>query len=367
MAADTPQSQPDLASRPAPTSPPVGGEPARPAGRHRSSGLGYRGWGADWPFGRPEQAHGVAMEGYYWRITDPATRRVVIALIGIQTDDTGCWALAGLGTSDGFWRQAIIAGAEARRGGLGARAADPQASFFGSDRRVVVDLGADARLDIGLDGLVRWPSHRPFGGSSWFQLIPGLNQYWHPWLLGGRASGTVLAGDHRWDFSDAQVYGEKNWGRAGFPDSWWWGQAQGFSEPDACVAFAGGQVVAGPLQTEVTGLVVRLPGGRLLRLGNPVTSPVRADVGDEHWVLEGRSLGWAVSVQAHAPLSDAHLLPVPLVGQRRAVPGAIEHLTGHLRVEVSRHERQVWAGQSGLAGLEHGGLDRAAAFAASKK
>ncbi|MCB0884515.1 MAG: hypothetical protein KDB34_07195, partial [Propionibacteriaceae bacterium] len=121
-----------------------------------------------------------------------------------------------------------------RRGGLGARAADPQASFFGSDRRVVVDLGADARLDIGLDGLVRWPSHQPFGGSSWFQLIPGLNQYWHPWLLGGRASGTVLAGDHRWDFSDAQVYGEKNWGRAGFPDSWWWGQAQGFSEPDAC-------------------------------------------------------------------------------------------------------------------------------------
>jgi len=125
MAADTPQSQPDLASRPAPTSPPVGGEPARPAGRHRSSGLGYRGWGADWPFGRPERAHGVAMEGYYWRITDPATHRVVIALIGIQTDDTGCWALAGLGTSDGFWRQAIIAGAETRRGGLGARAADP--------------------------------------------------------------------------------------------------------------------------------------------------------------------------------------------------------------------------------------------------
>lgn len=57
------------------------------------------------------------MEGYYWRITDPATHRVVIALIGIQTDDAGCWALAGLGTSDGFWRQAIIAGATDAAGG----------------------------------------------------------------------------------------------------------------------------------------------------------------------------------------------------------------------------------------------------------
>lgn len=36
-------------------------------------------------------------------------------------------------------------------------------------------------------------------------------------------------------------------------------------------------------------------------------------------------------------------------GQRRAVP-AIERLTGHLpRRGVSRHERQVWAGRSGLA------------------
>ncbi|RMB61473.1 tocopherol cyclase family protein [Tessaracoccus antarcticus] len=328
--------------------------------------IGYRASGADLLFGHPERAHGVAMEGYFWRITEPATQRVVIALIGIQTDHTGRWALAGLGASDGFWRQAIIPTADARPGGLGARATSSEASFFGTDERVVVDLGADAHLEAHLDGLTRWPSGRPFGGSSWFQMIPGLNQYWHPWLLGGRASGTVAVGDARWDFADAQVYGEKNWGRAGFPDSWWWGQAQGFAEADACVAFAGGDVTAGGLRTEVTALVVRLPGGKVLRLGNPVTSPVRADVGDEHWRLEGQSRGWAVSLDADAPLSAAHVLPVPLVGQRRAVPGAIEHLTGCLHIRVSRHGRQVWAGKSTLAGLEHGGLDRAAGLAASR-
>lgn len=331
------------------------------------TGVGYRALGADGPFGRPERAHGVAMEGYFWRITDPATGRVAIALIGVQTDRTGRWALAGLGASDGFWRQSIIPAAEARRGGLGARAAGAGASFHGTDERVVVDLGADARLDVRLEGLTRWPAGRPFGGSSWFQLIPGLNQYWHPWLLGGRASGTVEIGGSRWDFTDAQVYGEKNWGRAGFPDSWWWGQAHGFAEPGACLAFAGGDVVAGPLRTEVTALVVRLPDGRILRLGNPVTSPVRADVGDERWRLEGRSGDWSVSVDADAPLVAAHVLPVPLVGQRRAVPGAIEHLSGRLRAEVRRRGRAVWAGESRLAGLEHGGLVRAATLAASRR
>ncbi len=328
--------------------------------------LGYRASGADLPFGRPERAHGVAMEGYFWRITDPASQRVVIALIGVQTDHTGRWALAGLGASDGFWRQAILPTADARRDGLGARATGPEVSFHGTDERVVVDLGTDAHLEIRLDELTRWPSGRPFGGSSVFQMIPGLNQYWHPWLLGGQASGTVVVGGSRWDFAGAQVYGEKNWGRAGFPNSWWWGQAQGFADAGACVAFAGGEVTAGPLRTEVTGLVVRLPDGKVLRLGNPVTSPVRADIGDEHWRLEGQSRGWRVTVDADAPLTAAHVLPVPLVGERRAVPGAIEHLAGRLTVRVSRQGRQVWAGQSSLAGLEHGGLNRAASLAASR-
>lgn len=133
------------------------------AGRRMPS---YRASGTDLPFGRPERAHGVAMEGYFWRITDPATRRVVIALIGVQTDHTGRWALAGLGASDGFWRRAIIPTADARRGSLGARAAGTETSFHGTDERVVVHLGSDARLDVRLDGLTRWPPRRPFGGAS---------------------------------------------------------------------------------------------------------------------------------------------------------------------------------------------------------
>lgn len=322
----------------------------------------YRGTGADLPFGDPTRAHrGVAMEGYFWRLTDPATGRVLIALCGANQGPEGPWATVGLAGSNGFLRTAAVDGAwtdPARLGVRGGPAASP--AFVGSPERLHVDLGADARLDLRFHGLRPWP-HRTFGGSSVFQVIPGLNQYWHPWLLGGRASGTATLGGETWEFTDAQVYGEKNWGREGFPDSWWWGQAQGFAEPEACVAFAGGLVTAGPLRVEVTGLVVRLPDARVLRLGNPVVSPVHTRTTDDSWVLSGRGYGWRVEVTGSAPLADAFVLPVPLPSGHRNVPGDLEHLTGDLEVTVSRFGRHMWSGRSTLAALEHGGLDRAAA------
>ncbi|MFZ3394459.1 tocopherol cyclase family protein, partial [Rhodococcus sp. 7Tela_A2] len=205
-----------------------------------------------------------------------------------------------------------------------------------------------------------WPRRR-FGGSSVFQTVPALNQYWHPWLLGARAEGYAVLGDEKWDLDGAQVYGEKNWGKGGFPESWWWGQAQGFADPEACVAFAGGQVHSGPLRTEVTAVVVALPGGPVVRLGNPVTSPVRATVTDETWSLQGRNRRWSIEIEAASPIGSAHVLPVPLPAERRNVPGAIEHLAGSMSVTVRERGKTVWSGESRLAALEHGGLDRARA------
>ncbi|WP_203566509.1 tocopherol cyclase family protein [Aestuariimicrobium ganziense] len=205
-----------------------------------------------------------------------------------------------------------------------------------------------------------WPRRR-WGGSSVFHLVPGLNQYWHPWLLGGRASGTAVVGGETWLLDGAQVYGEKNWGREGFPNSWWWGQAQGFDDPAACVAFAGGEVIAGPLRTTVTALVVRLPSGRVLRLGDPVVSPVRTWASAESWSLRGRGFGWSVEVEAHSPVGNAHVLPVPLPSEHRNTPGAIEHLDGQMTVWVRRRGQLVWRGETALAGLEYGGRGHAEA------
>jgi hypothetical protein len=192
--------------------------------------------------------------------------------------------------------------------------------------------------------------------------VPALNQYWHPWLLGGVVSGTAVLGEDTWDLDGWTVYAEKNWGRGGFPDSWWWGQAHGFADdPAACVAFAGGQVALGPLRTTVTALVVRLPDGTLLRLGDPLVMPVSAQVTDDWWLLRGRSAQWHVEVDGFGRTGAAHVLPVPLPAEERNVPGAIEHLCATMRVRVRRRGRVVWAGESRSAGLERGGIERARA------
>lgn len=317
----------------------------------------YRATGADLPYGDPLRAHGVAMEGYFWRVTDRGRNRSLIVLAGINRGPRGPWATLGLAAypnpvlavtaHDDAW-------ADPARLGLHAGAA-----FVATADHVAVDLGPGARLDLSISRPCTWPRRRA-GGSSGFHSVPGLNQYWHPWLLSGTATGTATVGEEEWSLDGAEVYAEKNWGREGFPNSWWWGQANGFDEPGACVAFAGGEVTAGPLATEVTALVVRLPDGTVLRQGNPGSSPVAADVSDERWTLSGRSLaGWRIDVDATAPLSAAHVLPVPLPSEHRNTAGAIEHLGGQLHVAVRHGKSLVWEGTSPIAGLEHGGLERA--------
>ncbi len=202
----------------------------------------YREGGATPPFGDLLTAHGGAMEGYFWRFTQPDSGRVVIALCGINRAPDGNWATLGLAAhpADSSAPRRTRRAPHIRAGWVLAGSA-----FSGGADRVQMDLGRDAQLDVRITPILPWPRRR-FGGSSVFQSVPELNQYWHPWLLGGRAEGRAVLGDEVWELDGAQVYGEKNWGRGGFPDSWWWGQAQGFEDPSTCVAFAGGEIHTGP-------------------------------------------------------------------------------------------------------------------------
>ena len=293
------------------------------------------------------------MEGYFWRFSDPQSGRVVVALCGVSRTEDVSWATVALaGHPGGFMRSADIrpAGADPRR--LGAWAGD--GAFRADADQVKVDLGPDAQLDVRIDDPRPWP-RRAFGGLGAAHVVPGLVQYWHPHLLGGRASGTAIVGGAKLDLDGFAVYAEKNWGAGGFPGHWWWGQAHGFQRPDVCVAFAGGEVSLGPVTLPATALVVRF-GDALVRLGEPLRSPVTAEVGDGRWRLRGRSARWSVAVDASAPPGDAHVLPVPLTGAGYSVPGALEHLAGVLRVTVRRRGRVVFADESRLAGLEHGGI-----------
>ena len=329
----------------------------------------YRRTGADPPFGDPRGYHGVGMEGHYWRITQPRTGAVVVAIVAISRDEAGQpWAMASLAAHPGAAvRSATLPAAWAARRGLALRAGDRavgEASAAGSTatplsgagREVVaadgralrIALGDDARLEVTFSERQLWP-RRAFGALGPAQVIPGLSQYWHPWLLRGRVSGAARVGDDELDLDGAMVYAEKNWGAGGMPPSWWWGQAHGFDRADVAVAFAGGRAGIGPLRATATALVACV-GDDLHTVVRPLR-PLRVEVDERGW----RLAGGGVEVEAHADGVAPHLLPVPVPRERRRLDDwAPQHLAGTMHLRVRRRGRTVYEGTSHLAGLERG-------------
>jgi hypothetical protein len=307
----------------------------------------YRRTGADPPFGDPRGYHGVGMEGHFWRITQPRTGAVVIAIVAISRDADGRpWALASLAAHPGgAVRSATLPDATAAERGLALRAADAVVADEGSLRIALAD---DAWLDVAFSDPLAWP-RRAFGALGPAQVIPGLSQYWHPWLLRARVGGSARVGGDELDLDGAVAYAEKNWGAGGMPPAWWWGQAHGFDRPDVCVAFAGGRAGIGPLRTPAAALVVAI-GADVRSVVRPLR-PLRIEVDERGWRLAGGGL----EVEAHADDFAPHLLPVPVPRERRRLDAwAPQHLAGTLHLRVRRRGRTVYEGTSHLAGLERG-------------
>lgn len=270
-----------------------------------------------------------ALDGWFWRFTWPDGRAAVV-LCGVCPG----WALVGVAQHPGGWRSTILDDPSADSRGVRIGAA-----FAGDDHRVRLE-GVDACLR----DIVPWP--RPWHGTGPAGHAPFLRQYWRPLVLRAGADGFV----GEWSLEGATAYAERNWGN-GFPPVWWWGEAHDFGGDPVTVAFAGGHAL-GPLRA--TAAVVHV-GGRLIRLGEPVVAPVRADVTPGRWVLSGRSLtGLRVEIEAAGEPGAEHVLDVPVPAERRVVPWSHQHLAGRLRVRVTRRGRLVYAGESALAGLELG-------------
>ena len=285
----------------------------------------YRRTGADLPFGDPSRDHGVAMEGTFWRFTDAARGRVVVVLLGECRAPDGRWSLVGI---------AAHPGREVRWG-------------IGDD---LLAAGPD-RLRAAVGGAVvdaRWDPERPwprraFGALGPAHMLPWLGQYWHPHLLLGSASGSLVLDGATWSLDGATVYSERNWG-ADFAGHWWWGQAHALGDGAACVAFAGGRL----LGQAPTALVVALED-RLIRLSPPLTA-VTSSTAPGRW----RIRAGGVDLEAEADPGAAHLLPVPVPAERRAELRSRQHLAGRLAITVRRRGGIVFRGESELAGLERG-------------
>ena len=305
----------------------------------------YRRTGANLPHGDPLPFHGAQMEGYFWRVTDVESGRVVVVLCGINRHPAGDWATVAIAAAPGgFVRSAVLPFAHSRRDAFVVTAGD--GAFRATAEEVHVDLGDGAVVDLSLDTTVGWP--HALGAGGLFSAVPFLGQYWHPHVLGGAVSGQATVGTQHWSFRGADIYAEKNWG-AGFPEHWWWGQAQGFERPDVCVAFGGGRLTAGPLAFTVGGAVVRV-GDRVIRFAPPF-STVRSSTDGTRWVVDARGHGCKLHLVG-VGVDRPHVLPVPLPAERRNIDTDLEFLTGELTMELTGAVQ--YRGVTSLAGLETG-------------
>ena len=308
----------------------------------------YRRTGADVPFGNPLPDHGTEMEGWFWRVSEEASGRALIALCSINRHDGGDWSTTAVAVHPGLTvNAAALSAARAQESPFCGTAGDAADRFTVGTDRVRFELG-DLKLNMEFTDQVGWP--KAFGGGGIFSAIPFLNQYWHPYYLGGRASGTVEYGGQNWTFDNAKLYAERNWG-AGFPLRWWWGQAHDFGDDDVCVAFSGGLLSLGPIARDVNGIVVRI-GPKVIRMTPPVL--VRSRVGDNQWFLRGRSPRYEIVLEGDGRHLPPHVLPVPLPAARRNIDTDFEHLGGRLRCTVRERGRLLFDGTSELAGLEVG-------------
>ena len=308
----------------------------------------YRRTGADIPFGNPLPSHGTEMEGWFWRVSDEASGRVLIALCSVNRHPDGDWSTTAVGVHPGgVVRSAALSGARAQNAPFRVTAGDDAGTFTVGADQVRFELG-DLTLSMEFADRVLWP--KAFGGGGVFSAIPVLNQYWHTYSLGGRASGTVEYAGDSWTFENAKLYAERNWG-AGFPLRWWWGQAHDFGDADVCVAFSGGLLSLGPIARDVNGVVVRV-GTKVIRMTPPLL--VRSHVGDNQWSIRGRSPRYEIELEGDGRHLPPHVLPVPLPGERRNIDTDFEHLGGRLHCIVRESGRVLFQGTSELAALEVG-------------
>ena len=113
-------------------------------------------------------------------------------------------------------------------------------------------------------------------------------------------------------------------------------------------AFAGGRLRRPPAASAI----VARAGGSLARFAPP-GAIVRAEAGGGEWRLQGRTPRWSVLLEGEAA-GPAHILPVPVPAERRAVMRSEHHLAGRMRVVLRRGRQVVLRAESALAGLEHG-------------
>ena len=259
-----------------------------------------------------------AMEGYFWRITEPRRGDVVVVLAAVNRDARG--RDVGHGRAGGAPRRP-----RARRDGRPRRR--PRAPACGCAWRRRRPHGARGGRATGCASTSarRAPRRRlrrdaapgrgasSSAGSGPAQVVPGLSQYWHPAPARRARRGAAASAARALDARRRDAPTPRRTGaRAGMPPEWWWGQAHGFAR-DRTRAWR--SRAAAPASARCAS--PRRPRSSSRSAATSCAScappgPLRVTVEADGWRLRGRTApGTRVEVEGHAGGTAPHLLPGP--------------------------------------------------------
>jgi tocopherol cyclase len=189
--------------------------------------------------------------------------------------------------------------------------------------------------------------------------LPVYEVGWQICLAHGWAEGWFQWQDQRYEFSQAPVYIEKNWG-LGYPKVWFWLQCNCFTvttgTPDLNLTLTSGGGLRRTLWWEDEAAMIGVHyRGRFFNF-RPETGAVRwetASVPHGTWKVWGKADGYEVEIEADVAILHTLLGPTATATLH---PISLHSLTGHLNLRLYRGARKlILEAHSDLAALEVGG------------
>jgi len=320
---------------------------------------GYETPEIDWPSLDPNRYHWDGFqdpffEGWFFRLVLPEQERSFAFIYSVQNPGA---VTAGDGGSF------IVVYSD---DGLMVREDFPVEKFKASKQQMSVRVGDNRITETSLTGACRdgdnqaswnvdFTVHEPWAKTmGMLTNIPFLPVNWYVGALRASASGTINWNGEVFQFEDALLFQDHNWGDF-FPDAYFWLNGMNFPDPDDAVAFAGGLVGSSDL-----GMFVWRRGDHRYE--------IRSQDLDSIFNMEADPETGTITVNIYRNEDRFRLtglfadsLPVLLPAPRENgyIPFTQMALTGRIHIEHFRLVNWFWQLQdeqwSELAGVEIGG------------
>ncbi|MEM0979898.1 MAG: tocopherol cyclase family protein [Cyanobacteria bacterium P01_H01_bin.58] len=220
------------------------------------------------------------------------------------------------------------------------------------------ETGAIARWQYTIEPIYGWGPTQgtQLATASWLSYLPILEPGWQVLMAHGLATGWAEWQNQRYEFQQAPIYAEKNWGGA-FPERWWWIQANAFAEvPDLTLTAVGGrrQVLG---RTETVGLIGLHYQGKFILL-NTLRDQMTWTVAPwGQWQVTASNHRYRITLEGKAEQPPANVRVPTLTGLQF---NCWDTTHGQLEVTVWQRspidtETLIVQAHSDLAGLEVGG------------